>query len=361
MVWSLVQSSRPRLRVLILVLFAGAALAGCVSLEPELQAPEDDTRTVTNARDYSYLDNPNNTTGAHIHDYWGGLESMPILDATTSAGTTWNGPSHSVADFKPGDDVVVPLGTARVIITLSWTDSSGDSYGPPELWIRTNNMTTEELVTEIEQGVPIVFNTTNDDNDLPHQLLSAWEFHFYLKKNANGDTIQYDGDVTIEAWAERGLPIPLFSAHPDQWLGRTEIPLFEDTVDTLVYSGDSETNQMCIGGCPGTHDALPDAVVPLDADYVEVAVTYAPGTVNRIDFAYHPASTREWTLLPNPTVPSIGTDTWRIDMDGLMGDGPYAKQSLWKIKVSVPAPANGIDGFGPPFSGAYTITATVYK
>lgn len=341
--------SRP---LLIVLVFALAAFSGCASSDPSADETDEAPGVVTRPDDQDYLQNKSLAEKPHVHDYWNGAPTLIVMDKTVQDGMTWDGPPRPVHVFRPEPAKVVPQGTSTVNITIDWKEGEVAIAGTPELWVKTAADRAAEKVKEIESGETVEIVSTNARNDLPHQVLSAWEFHFVLKKKDATTPIQWDGEITLLASAHRGLELPVFPPHPDQWNGTTERKVLSDEADAPLYQGDGGDGN-CFGGCVPVHVMDDGMVVPLDAAYVEVVMTYSAETPVKLGLKYHGADTRELTTATLEK-DEDNTRVYRIPVEGLAGDGVYATQSQWEL---VPVQETA----ARHWSGAYTIEATVHK
>lgn len=340
-----------------LALALGAPLvAGCLEPGADVDsAAAEGPIVVTDPSDFSSLDNASmDDDRAHLHDYWGGKQSLEVLAETQETGGLWFGGPISWALFTPPPGNVFPLGTGLVRVTVSWTESATDLYASPELWVRTQADNEPRPLAPLVNGETLEFESTNDMNDLPHQTVSAWEFHFYLSRPDGVRPLRFDGDVTMTVVAERALDIPLFPAHPDHWNGRTEIPLVDDGQDTF-YLGDSNRGWACFYGCPHTFRPANGTLVPFDAKAVLVTLTAGVGQPTKLGLSYHGADTREYTRIA-PDSEDGTTRTYRIPVTRGTGDGPYALQSLWELLPYIESPQE--DGV---HRDSFTITAVALK
>lgn len=334
------------------VLLALAFLAGCSAPAAPPEAPSESVTTITDPGDFS-----GDAGGAHFHDYWHDERQVIVLDAFHPGGTAEGagpglagGQSVPVMEFRPESGSVVPQGAASVEVTLTWTDAAGDSYLAPELWVKTAGMNASSLVSAIASGQTVGVPSTNLDNDLPHQLLSAWVFELRMT-SPDPFPLRFKGSVEAVAVAVRGLDIPLYPAHPDRWQGQEVLPLLKGD-GTLSYFEDP-VDHGCNGqSCPQVFVPDDGAIVPFDAARVEVVLD-ATGTQG-VDLHYHGGGSRDFTeAVP---VRTEGTQRfYELAIDG--ADGPYALQSQWEFTV-LPATAEPV---AAGFESSYAFTVTVHK
>ncbi|MFA5945171.1 MAG: hypothetical protein WC876_11975 [Candidatus Thermoplasmatota archaeon] len=302
------------------------------------------------------------SAGAHLHDYWGSNERKTVLDTIIPIGTLSSGPaqaySAAVALPEPGD--VVPQGAATVEVTLTWTPSAQlgatNEVGGTRLAIRTAADRDAQDLGPIASGQMVVFNSTNERNDLPHQVLSAWEFHWVLEPVAAGGfgLASFQGELAVHVEAVRGLEIPLYPGHPDQWLGRTEFDLFQAEGMT-VMDGDTRTGDVrCYGSCPPRLVPGDGVVVPINAHHVRVTLDRDTPMPTRLGLAYHDAVTRDW-VVAQAVEETATSRIYVIDvLDG--GDGAYTRQSNWEFALIAEEPVE--NGY---VADSYRIAATVHR
>ncbi|MES2155773.1 MAG: hypothetical protein V4510_11615 [bacterium] len=337
-------------------------LAGCTS-SPDV-APNDGGVIV--------VDSPFNRTadqnaGPHLHDYWGGAHRLTIADTDVLApGYLWFGDtSISVATLRPDPGHVVPQGTGWVNVTVSWTDDPQaippNTYTNVQLVVKTAGDNVGRVRANLTSSPTTVSLPTNlTDADLPHQVLSAWQFDLFMAPTyvAGGTPAQqpeaaFTGNVHFLVTADRTLPIPLFPGHPDQWQNRTEIKMFSAS-GHLFYDGDPTTNNWrCYGGCPIVYHPDDKVVVPIDANHVVIKLGLSGTSPTKLGIKYHGADSRTFAKAV------VGQDTttmrtYTVDV-GIAGDGPYAKQSQWEIVPYIEGPKE--DGLAYE---DYTIEATAY-
>lgn len=340
--------------ILVLALVAAAALAGCAS-DP---APSTTSTTgqviITKPGDYAG-DNATNGDLPHLHDYWGGQDRIVVMDGwPTEPGPGLGGGSDvPIYNYRPPSGHVVPQGASHVEVTLTWTPAQDDIYTSPQLWVKGAGENQPHLAAAIGSGQTVVVNSTNELNDLPHQLLSGWLFQFRLSQRDDLGMLRFKANVTIHVEAVRGLPIPLYPGHPDRWGGNASITLV-DVERELAYLQDPG-DAGCDGiSCPQVEVPMDGTIVPPDAAFVEAVLTVELGSPQTVGLSYHGAEGRAFQRL-EPSATSGNERTYRIDV-GQYGDGPYAKQSQWEF-------APFIDGPAPDTAvvETYRLTVTVHK
>ena len=342
--------------LVVLTLLVVSLLAGCTDDPPGVASPDDDPIVITDPADRSVFGDPALANRSHLHDYWGGSDALLIIEGERNSGATYSEPL-AIATFRPEPNVVVPQGAATLNITLAWTDDYPlNAYSKAELWVKTANDTVPKSVREIANGETIEVASTNDDNDLPHQLLSAWIFQLVLYPPNGGGYMQYDGTVTATASAHRGLPIPIYPPHPDPWQGATEFLLFDDDFQTTLVAESDMLGGYCTDGCLYTHVADEGVIVPVDAAVVIVTLTQDAPAQIQMALRFHPSDSRDW-VYPTPDEDTGTERTYRIVVTDGMGDGPYAKQSLWEFEV---VPQQDAAPIGV-YRGSYSVTATAYR
>lgn len=320
------------LAVLLAVpVFLGILLAGCSGDSPPSPAGDGpDVGVITDPRDLS------NRTGEHIHDYWSGETVVDLVDATQTS--TWNtvfGGGYWRRTFYPPDEVVVPQGTASINVTVHWTDGSpADNYGAVSLWAKPANTVDPRFVREIASGDTVEIKLAYEEADLPHQLLSAWEFIVQYNGSGQAYSAFFQGTTHVVATAHRGLELQPFPAHPDLWQGRDEFT-FADATRMMTNVGYTGSGQL-----PTVVRALEGALVPPEAARVTVDVTLeaaspAPAPVGAVEVWYHPADSRAWVSLG--VISSVGgSASWEIPIEAGMGDGPYGNASVWQFRIYTP-------------------------
>lgn len=344
------------MRALVVCCLLVVSLAGCSEdPQPLVAEPPEEPTVVTDPADYSY-----NTTGRHLHDYWGGQDRLEVFSRTVGLGAIQGTDFNDVA-VRGDTDQVVPQGTRWVNVTLDWELAEPATHGATELWLRTARETEPFLVGPVSDGDTLSFESANGHNDLPHQRLSAWVFLLRFHSDGNGFVVT-QGSLTVTVQAARGVEIPVYPGHPDQWGGATELPLLAFQGDEgfaagpLVVAG-QEAGRWCLSGCLGQHRPDDGAIVPYDAAVVEVVLRETSGTGAALlpGLAFHGADTLAWTRL-EPDEEAGAERTYRIPVGEGQGDSAYAQQSLWEFRVVIDEPQP--DGV---FAGAYDLEARVLR
>lgn len=323
----------PSVRTTVFLLAATFLLAGC-STPSEEPASKPAPVVITRPDDFANATGP----GSHIHDYWGGKDRLTVVELTHPGGDEpgtgpgfASGPDVEVRSFEPESGHVVPQGTAAVEVTFTWTDAELDAYADPVLWLKTAGQNATEEVAAVRNGEPVTIETGLADADLPHQLLSAWRFELRMS-SPDPMPLRFKGSVTLKVDAVRGLPLPVFPAHPDHWQGAAEVPLVqgEGQLSYVEDLGDGGCNGM---SCPQVFRPASGSIVPGDAYLVRVTLTYSGPW--ELELHYHNGLDRAFARA-DPTVRETGRHTFEILVDG-GGDGPYATQSQWEFTVLPPA------------------------
>jgi hypothetical protein len=340
---------------LALALALAALAAGCASAPPPAPKPATPTTVeVTSLADASSLADPVFMNESHRHDYWGGKSEVVVMDKTLQRGELNLGGAPLDWDFLPDGGHVVPQGTDKVTITVSWHDAAGDTHGTPELWVRKPQQHDASKVQAVESGAPVVLATTLADADVPHQQLSAWRFIVRMGP-ATVAGVRFSGDLTVKVVAHRGLDIPALPPHPDLWNGKDAIGLLDEEAPLGVWMGTPPDDYECFGSCPVIHRPPNGTVVPFDARFVEVFLRIDDPSVDTVALMYHAADSWNFTKL-QPTRTDGSTQSYKIPVKGLMGDGPYATQSLWELTAYIQKPVE--DG---AHVGTYHISARALR
>jgi hypothetical protein len=333
-------------------------LAGCSGTDP---AP-DSADSITLVTDPTQ-GRADPSAGVHLHDYWGSSTRKTVFDGvlavqTFSLSPNTQGFSVAVALPEPGD--VVPQGAASVEVTFTWTPSpelgASNQFAGARLAVRTAADREAQDLGPVTSGQTIVMESSNERNDLPHQVLSAWEFHWMLEPVATpaASLISFQGELDVFVEAVRGLEIPLYPGHPDQWLGRPEFPLFA-AEGMAVMDGDPRTGAWrCYGPCPQHMTPGDGIVVPIDASHIRVTLDRDTPMPTRLGLAYHDAVSRDWKVAQ----PIEETDTSRIYILDVLegGDGAYARQSNWEFVLIAEEPVE--NGY---VADSYRISASVHR
>lgn len=295
-----------------------------------------------------------NTTGSHVHDYWHGASELVVIDGR--ALSTWNNIGGASATwrryFVPADEVVVPQGTSKLIVTVDWADEAPNSYGDVSLWVKPANTVTYRFVSEVQRGSVIEVPVAINEADLPHNVLSAWEFAVQYNGTSNPYNL-FIGTTDLNVTAHRGYDLVPFPAHPDQWKGQTELEFVNATgnMTTIGYTSS--------GDLPARIRPLDGVLVPASASHVSVQLrTTSEFPVGRLELSFHGADTREYTVLePERTEANIAY--FDIPMEPGLGDGPYGNASLWEFRLYVPSPLSPTDP--SYFSGTFELYATAFR
>jgi hypothetical protein len=327
-------------------------LAGCAATEPPQQAAP---TVVTDPTDYSYVQKagPN---AAHLHDYWGGQTTVQVLDA--QRGSTWNtvGGSRWTVPFFPPENHTVPQGAAELTVQVDWQDqplqrAPPNAYGEVSLWVKPANANEPRFVQAVQRGDTVRIPLAYEEADLPHQLVSAWEFVVQY----NASSLPYSafvGVTSLVVEAHRGLELRPFPAHPDRWKDASQLPLVEQEGRHfwIDYTG--------TGNLPRRIQNLDGAVVPLGASHVHVVLEHASSLpVGDLVLHYHGADTRTFQRL-TPDEETPGRKVYRIPVTDRSADGPYSNETLWEFLLDTP---DARDAEPALYDGGFRIVATVHR
>lgn len=187
----------------------------------------------------------------HVHDHWDGREKLSVIDRTvavdhvdrTLEGVPWSkAPVYRIPvplrrDAPPDVAHIVPEGTAKVTVRLSWT---GDAIGRPTVCASSRGVPWDcpdapsHRFSESGEVWTIDANTTDDrgnrllDDDgieAPHQARSDWGFAVWLCTGGGPDDPRCVHDPGIESFridvdVHRGVgDLPVWRAHPDPYEG----------------------------------------------------------------------------------------------------------------------------------------------
>ncbi len=363
------------MRFLVGAMMVTLALAGCVD-DDSYVPDEADACVVTAADDYDSCtaeeEGLTRNEVAHRHDYWQDQERITILDYDKPAYPTSTAGIIACDGFPwyevhPDDGFTVYQGTQFVEVTMSWGAEEYDNHGRTELWVKTANMDEEEFVAPIANGETITIEITdNVDNDLPHNLISAWEFVWYFYPQVEGNDTGgancytwHRSEFSVDVDIIRGLEIPLFPAHPDHWDGGniTEMTVLEETATIFYTTGSSPETSSSLGSDHPPWDpwVLSDgAIIPHDTETVRVELNVQGQTeAYTMALRFHGADTRERTALEPDQVEGT-IQIYEIDVSRTIADGPYSTQSLWEFWLYH-------DGPNEDFRGEVSMTVTAYK
>lgn len=317
-------------------------LAGCTSA-PDPPAAGGTDSVITDPRDTAYLQAAE--PGSHVHDYWEGRTQVTVVEDSSNIALSNCGDDHcAIGFFLPPEGTIVPQGTGRLQAVADWEDSEqsavaqalgmGTAYTRVELWVRTAADGQALPVGTLEKGVPLTFNSTNEQDDPPHYVVSLWEFHLVFW-NDGSDSTTFSGTMDLKVEAFRTLPLVAFPPHRDQWNGSLELVLHESqgraqqTHAVLTYA--------CTGGCLPSFGPADGIVVPFDAR--EVVVSFIPGagaTPVPVSLDFHGADTRTHaTIQGQPLAEGV---LFTIPIQAGMADSPYALQSLWEFRIRLDTP-----------------------
>lgn len=327
-------------------------LAGC-GAPPE---PSTETNSLTTITDPAQ-GRTDPSLGEHVHNYWGSQQRITVLDMTQEVlgWTTVGDGSSPAAIFRPASGDVVPQGTASIELTLDWEDGEATNHYPTvEVWLKTAADREPQLVAAGERGAMLQVSSSNEANDLPHQVLSGWEVQWRIGPGAGGQFTRFSGEVRAHMVAVRGLDIPVYPGHPDRWDNKTEMNLFEASGTTIADGDVTGNNYRCYSPCPPLLVPADGVVIPWDADHVRIVLERETEAPTRLGLKYHDATTWDWTLA-EPTEESSTSRTYILPV-GSGGDGPYASQSQWEFQLVIEDPVpNGA------VAESYVAIGTVYR
>lgn len=335
---------------LVAILFLPALWAGCSAPADQDAGGPADPIVVTDPRDYSYVAN-STATAQHLHDYWGGGDRIVVLDQEAAVDGT-GALSGTAETFRPEPGNVVPLGTAKVEVSVEWTPGPTDQFGDVELFYETAADPDFRSAGLVASGSLVALATTNEQDDLPHQVLSGWSFRVYFHQT-DGEYVNLQSmPVRVRAEAVRGLDIPVFPAHPDHWQGRSEVAILQAEGQTVASLQAAEAN---VQGALRAHEPDDGQMVLPGTSEVVVTLSNDGPTPLALGLSFHGADTYDYS----PVQASRSTDSsweFRIPVGPGQADGPYAQKSLWSFRVEVQEPIPG-----GPFSGSYSLSAVILR
>jgi hypothetical protein len=333
-----------------------AALAGCANPgEPPADAA-DEASVITDPRDTSYLQNGSMAAGSHIHDYWGGRDRVQVLQDDGDLWSSCSGGGCADGMFagfaRPDEGIIVPQGTKWVNGTFNFTADGAQDFTKLELWVKTAMDSEAKPFATLVPGQPFSFESSQDQNDPPHYVLSLWEFRVMAFGSA--DSVEIKGSYEWSVEAVRGLPLVPYPPHPDRWEGKTELLLLEDEASALLYqeTDHSRSCYVATGRCPGAHDLPDGVVVPFDTSRLEVRIG---GVFPTLSLSFHGADT--WNLTAVEGTMGTAELVFDVPLGPGVPDSPYAKQSLWSFVVGLDQPQPG----DQTWTGTYTITVRAFK
>jgi len=343
------------MRLALALALSLALLGGCASAPAPVQkAATPSPLEVTSLDDASSLADPAFMNESHRHDYWGGKSELVVMDRTLRQPELNLGGAPLAWTFLPDGGHVVPQGADKVTVTVSWADGAGDTHGKPELWVKKPQQRDPVMAQPVDSGQSVVLATTLADADVPHQQLSAWRFVVQMGPSVVAG-VKFSGDLTVRVVAHRGLDIPALPPHPDLWNGKDAIVLFDDSAPFGLWDGVPPDDYRCYGSCPVIHRPQNGTVVPYDSKFVEVYLRIDDPSVDTVGLMYHAADSWNFTKV-QPTREDGKTRYYKVPVKGLMGDGPYATQSLWELTVDVEKPvADGLH------AGTYHLSARALR
>lgn len=354
------------MRVVALMLL----IAGCSGPSP-VETEQDEPCIVEAADDYSCDAVDGNKTAdqvAHLHDYWRGQDTVRLLDADQDMGrpTYSSCDPYPVVQFLPGDDATVHQGAGRMDIAMRFQPAGDHRAGQGELWIRSADKDHAEYVADLEDGATVTINVPYNASDLPHQVLSAWEFTIYFRPDPVLSNVQCfllpRGTVGLTVDIHRTLDLVPFPGHPDHWANGTQLPILDAYAEfNLVDGGDgycstSSDASHPEGSCQmhwsgfGPQGGL---IVPPGAGMVRLTLQADPDPGHEdveLILGFHGADTRTMETA-QPVERTANTAIYEIDPRGRT-DGPYAQQSQWAFQVGMETPS----GF---YGGGWSLEGTV--
>ena len=224
--------------LLVGLLLAAPALAGCASDEPEARgggttptgsgapfaAPTPSTPDVERPRGTSER--------WHFHDHWKGSPTITLFDQDVTLNATPVGgdgvPAFSTLVALP-HGVIVPPETGFLTFNVSYDDPHA---GVVNLTYRPADSNDFFAAGDLVKGTGFVLNTTESMCDVPHRQLSAWRFNLTGKPAAEpaglpSQTIRLNITATI------GRPLFIDPPHLNWWRDGEVIPLVEAAAGEL--------------------------------------------------------------------------------------------------------------------------------
>lgn len=325
-----------------------AVLAGCTS---STDAPVVDAApcVVESADDYSCAQQQNRAPDqvAHVHDYWGGRDVVRLLEETQSLGyqVVSSCEPDKVRVWLPPEEATVFQGTGRVDVTTGVEYEPDHASGPLQIWVKRADQDSPEYVADLEDGATVTMQVDHSAADLPHQVLSAWEFWVYAEPHPALDAycmVQPRATVTMEVDIHKTLEVLPFPGHPDHWGGAEELPLLdafaqvrvaEEWLGACIEDDSSHPEGSCEMHRHG-FGPLDGHVVPPGAGVVRLTLTADPAAgqpPTQLGLRYHGAHTRTFEHV-EPVSRQGDLAEYEIEVAG-DNDGPYAKQSQWRFQV----------------------------
>lgn len=347
---------RVMMRILVVALMmVSVALAGCndgyvpeAAEEPCVVVDPTDTRCLTEDE----LANRTADQVAHQHDYWQGRDTVDLLsvqDVEVDGGYGWCDGAYPIEVVLPPDGAVVFQGTGSMNITMDVEiDEENHNSGPLELWVKRADDDSPEFVAYMEDGETVMILVNESQADLPHQLLSAWEFWVYAEAGEAG-TISTT-DCPVEPSAVVGLHIditrtrdpPVFPGHPDHWGDEDELVVMEawGRIARSVGKG------TCNSAGESSHPVSPCQMWwrgfgPIDGSIVPPGTGKLLVTVDAdadgdavlppsLGLQFHGADTRTFQDI-EPREQDDTVREYQIDLKAIETDGPYSEQSQWRF------------------------------
>lgn len=303
-----------------------------------------------------------------VQEHWGEQQEITLVDGT---GQVWTGYSSSsdgggtggcatpceAAFFRPQDGALVPPGTDRLDVTVSWSEPPGlqlDLFYEPA--------TGEDVppVNDIPNGEPFPVPVRERWTDRPYQPASLWWFNLWPSADPAGAVPPTE--VRLEVVAERNGTLPEVGPAPNRTDPSDEITLVDGV--TIDYRIGVHPTPGCMGLIVSCHPPDPGAWwmseggswVPGEADTVRATLAWDRPLPARPELdAIHPGGRVRMEIVEDD--PPAMQRTFETPVPDEAVDSPWQPRSLWRFSAVFETAGQeaGISG------GSFTLTATAIR
>jgi hypothetical protein len=300
-------------------------LAGCISTPPGENVP-----TITDPSDYSYLDDEEQRSKGHVHDYWGDRDSVTLLEQEVELTST------SRPGVRVGTRVELPEGslffpgTRWVNGTVTWPSQA---VPPPPVMIQYIAADNTNATVRFTAPGSFSIDVSETMNDPPHATDTVWTWTAMVDQPG-----KVKAKIVIEIKRTPG-PLPIAPPHPDLWGTDRSLIRFERSgqLKDLARAGGTPWP----GAQPsGYHYPLK----PFPPFTKKAVVTFFYNSTTPAGLHYSPVLS--WIaknkikpyaedVAPTKSDPrnSNGVFQWEFAYEPKMWDSPYAQNSRWLFFV----------------------------
>lgn len=366
------RACRIRLAVLIVAVLTVPLLAGCLGSGAGSGSTADSSgpKAGTNASAGNASGNRSPVSRQAtdwVRDHWQGRDEVVLVDGTgqvsTGVSASQDGATGActtpceAAFFRPEEGKLVAPGTARLNVTVSWSEPPGMQI---DLFYEPANGRDAPPVNDVPNGEPVTIPVNASRSDAPFQAASLWWFNLWPSADPGGAVPPTE--VDLEVVAERSKTLPEIGPAPDRSNATGDVTLLDAV--TVDYRIGVHPEPGCMGLLVSCHPPDPGAwwiprnpaLVPDDASTVRATLSWDDPVAARPGLdAIHPGGRVRMDLVEDD--PTGMQRTFETTVPDEAVDSPWQQRSLWRF--SAVFEEQGVEG--GVSTGPYTLTATAIR